>query len=452
MAPRLSGFPSASLKSARLDDSTLESFRASLRRETSELASLAGAAHVILHRGKCVFSCEDGWANIESGKRFRLNTLCRLHGATKPLIAAAFLALVDAGKCRLSDPISKYLQFPDYISLGKASRGGQRSRAASKSGKTPIKKDEHNSKSKRVCATLRDLLTMTAGLGYEDTSSYKGVMKSVRSGAISDLTGLCDALLQQPLQAPPGTRYEYSFCHDMLGRVCEVISGLPLEKFMKKYLLQPLGMKDTHFVVPAHKMDRAAELYECKKVGRRVRGNTPYMLKPYEAKGGSAPGILSCGGGVLSYEDAGMWSTAADYARFCAMLSDGGRAPGSGCQILRPATARALWQDALAELGGRDGRLAGWHDSDGPAKGGWWDYRGLSLLHSFLDLDEAPRPPSKKPRRSSSMWFSGGGGAFWTIDRGTGLVTVSFVQTFGGREDESDGFGPLAYRLAPCLE
>mmetsp|Transcript_95486 Transcript_95486/g.297704 ORF Transcript_95486/g.297704 Transcript_95486/m.297704 type:complete len:133 (-) Transcript_95486:71-469(-) len=129
----------------------------------------------------------------------------------------------------------------------------------------------------------------------------------------------------------------------------------------------------------------------------------------------------------------------------------GGGAAADGTRVLRPATARALWRDALAPLGGRDGRLAGWHDSDGPAKGGWWDYRGLSLLHAFLDLEEPPRGGGA-PRRSRSMWFSGGGGAFWTVDAARGLVTVSFSQTFGGREDEGDGHGPLGYRIAPYLE
>eukprot|EP00440_Ansanella_granifera_P041943 gb/GFBE01045469.1/.p1 GENE.gb/GFBE01045469.1/~~gb/GFBE01045469.1/.p1 ORF type:complete len:446 (+),score=64.00 gb/GFBE01045469.1/:1-1338(+) len=445
MVRRLPDFPRAPPKTARLDETKLKEFHAALRRETDELSSLAGAAHVVLHRGNCVFACEEGWADLEKGQRFRLNTMCRLHGATKPLIAAAFLTLVDAGKCRLSDPISKYLHFPNY--------SGARRATKSCSKKLTIKTHTKKAPSSTdASASLRDLLTMTAGLGYEDSTSYKKIMRRIRTGEIAELSALCRELADVPLQAAPKSRYEYSFAHDMLGRLCEVISGLRLDKFMKKHLLGPLGMKDTCFVVPSSKQHRASQLYTCKKNPRPRSGSAPYTLKPYEAKEGSAPGIMSGGGGILSYEDAGMWGTAADYTRFCAMLSAGGRAPGTGKQVLRPATARALWQDALAPLGGRDGRLPGWHDSDGPAKGGWWDFRGLSLLHSFLDFEELPRPPAKRPRSSSSMWFSGGGGAFWTIDKSSGLITVSFVQTLGGREDESDGLGPLGYRIEPYLK
>ncbi|CAK0896594.1 unnamed protein product, partial [Prorocentrum cordatum] len=259
-------------------------------------------------------------------------------------------------------------------------------------------------------------------------------MAKVRDRRISDLRALCDAIGRLPLRSKPGSRYDYSFCHDLLGRLCEVISGKRLDIFMR-HLLKPLGMKDTHFALPPRK--KRPSLNRRRRAAVRAR---PYALKLYRHKH-SAPGILSCGGGILSYLDAGMWGTACDYARFCQMILDGGVAPGGG-RVLRPATARALWSDALAPLGrARDGRLPGWHDADGPRPGGWWDYRGLSLLHAYLDHDLPPRG-GRPPRRSQSMWFSGGGGAFWTVDAARGLVTVSFAQSLGGREDEATGTAP----------
>ena len=122
----------------------------------------------------------------------------------------------------------------------------------------------------------------------------------------------------------------------------------------------------------------------------------------------------------------------------------------SSREVLKQRTVSALWRDGLGPLGRRDGRLPGWHDGDGAAKGGWWDYRGLSLLHAYQDLDQPPRGGGAA-RRSDSMWFSGGGGAFWTAERRRGLVTVSFSQTLGGRASESDGHGPLGYRISPYL-
>ncbi|CAK0896598.1 unnamed protein product [Prorocentrum cordatum] len=280
-------------------------------------------------------------------------------------------------------------------------------------------------------ATLRDLLTMTAGLGYEDCPSYRPLMAKVRDRRISDLRALCDAIGRLPLRSKPGSRYDYSFCHDLLGRLCEVISGKRLDIFMR-HLLKPLGMKDTHFALPPRKkrpsLNRRSMRGMSVEGGRRraaVRAR-PYALKLYRHKH-SAPGILSCGGGILSYLDAGMWGTACDYARFCQMILDGGVAPGGG-RVLRPATARALWSDALAPLGrARDGRLPGWHDADGPRPGGWWDYRGLSLLHAYLDHDLPPRG-GRPPRRSQSMWFSGGGGAFWKVEEQNPDILASWQE------------------------
>ncbi|CAK0896590.1 unnamed protein product, partial [Prorocentrum cordatum] len=273
-----------------------------------------------------------------------------------------------------------------------------------------------------------------AGARFGLRTLCRPLMAKVRDRRISDLRALCDAIGRLPLRSKPGSRYDYSFCHDLLGRLCEVISGKRLDIFMR-HLLKPLGMKDTHFALPPRK--KRPSLNRRRRAAVRAR---PYALKLYRHKH-SAPGILSCGGGILSYLDAGMWGTACDYARFCQMILDGGVAPGGG-RVLRPATARALWSDALAPLGrARDGRLPGWHDADGPRPGGWWDYRGLSLLHAYLDHDLPPRG-GRPPRRSQSMWFSGGGGAFWTVDAARGLVTVSFAQSLGGREDEATGTAP----------
>uniref|UniRef100_A0A7S4V891 Beta-lactamase-related domain-containing protein n=1 Tax=Alexandrium monilatum TaxID=311494 RepID=A0A7S4V891_9DINO len=446
MAQRLASFPAAKPESAGLDGKVLEEFRRALRKETSELKSLAGAAHIVLHRGRCVFSCSGGTADGELGTRFTPRTLCRLHGATKPLVAAAFLTLVDAGKCRLSDPVAKYVPFPGHVLRGCANaKAGKRGGGGA------------SLRSRRLAraappARLRDLLTNTAGLAnYEDPKKNARVLRLVKRGAVKDLAGLCGAISEEPLHSRPRRRYDYSFAFDVLGRVCEVVSGKPLDRFMEEDFFKPLGMLDTHFRVPPRKRRRTAVLYNARRNGKRQREEgvtTAYTLTPYKHPL-AAPGILSGGGGVLSYNDAGLWGTAEDCARFCQMLLSGGLAP-SGRRVLCSATTKVLWEDALGRLGGRGGRLPGWHDQDGPGRGGWWDFRGLSLLHAFLDLDETPRSQGR-PRRSRSMWFSGGGGAFWTIDGARGLVTVSFTQTFGGRASEADGHGPLAYRVSPYV-
>merc|ERR1712216_271399 len=111
--------------------------------------------------------------------------------------------------------------------------------------------------------------------------------------SIRNLKQLCTALSQKPLASKPSTRYDYSFAYDILGRVCEVISGLPLERFMERHFLKPMGMHSTYFVVPERKRLRAAKLYEAKAVPPRSRakkGGKTYKLSLYRQRG-SAAGI-----------------------------------------------------------------------------------------------------------------------------------------------------------------
>jgi len=185
----------------------------------------------------------------------------------------------------------------------------------------------------------------------------------------------------------------------------------------------------------------SGELYDAKRVKRSAGSQkAPYKLKRWS--GARAKGILSAGGGILSYADPGMWSTAHDYAQFCQMLLNNGVAP-NGKRILRHSTVKSIWKDALAAYSRADGRLPGWNDADGPGtRGGFWDYTGCSLLHTHLTFKQ---PPSKlrPPRRARSMWMGGGGGVYWVLDAERRTVAITFTQGFGGRENDGDGYGPL---------
>merc|ERR1712216_631171 len=161
-------------------------------------------------------------------------------------------------------------------------------------------------------------------------------MKGIERGEISDLKETCDAITAAPLQFEPGERYHYSFSADIIGRIIEEVSGQPIETFIEKRLLRPLGMKDTYFeqCVPKQKRNRMAVLYTSEQLGDQPR----FSLTPAKWET-SAPGILSCGGGVLSYRDYGMVSSVRDYARFCQMLLNNGLVPGSKARrVLRAST------------------------------------------------------------------------------------------------------------------
>ena len=134
-----------------------------------------------------------------------------------------------------------------------------------------------------------------------------------------------------------------------------------------------------------------------------------------------------------------MMSTVRDYTQFCQMLLSNGIAQNAH-RILQAATVKSLWKDALAAYSRADGRLRGWNDADGPGtRGGVWDYTGCSLLHTHLVFDDGPSD-RKTPRQGKSMWMSGGGGCYWVVDAKCKLVSVTFLQGFGGGDSCNDAY------------
>jgi CubicO group peptidase (beta-lactamase class C family) len=278
---------------------------------------------------------------------------------------------------------------------------------------------------------------MMAGLEYGNCRAYAKIIRAVRRRRIKDLAAFCTGLAGVPLRAEPGSHHTYSFCADVLGRVCEVASGQRLDVFVKQRLFQPLGMKDTHFVVPTGKRKRIAALYDCKRVpaSKRRRGDPPFKAHVWRGAT-SHPGLLSGGGGILSYAEAGIWSTVQDYARFCQMLLDGGLGP-DGRRVLRAATVRALWNDGLAPFAQKYGRVKGWNDFGGKESDEdalYWDHHAWSPLMATLDVKEGPRK-SGPPRRGDALSMYGQG-AYWLADARRGIVALSFCQSWGGRKDD----------------
>lgn len=400
-------------KQAGLSQVPLDRLRSVVHQEIHELGSLSGVAHLILKDGKCVFAHADGIADIERRSKFGLRTICALHSCSKPLTVAAFLTLLDDGKVRLSDPVSKYVQISELVAVGK-----------------------DKTKKVKVQPTLHHLLTQTVGLRHSDEPAYAQIVKQLKQHKITDLKGFCDTLAEVPLRSEPGALHYYSLCIDVLGRVCEVVSGEALDVFMTKRLFQPLGMVDTHFVVPPAKLQRKAALYNCKRVldarKRKANGNKPYCSYSWKSHQMDL-GVFSGGGGVLSYADAGIYSTAEDYARFCQMLLSGGVA-ASGRRVLRARTVKMLWKDCLTPFANKNGIEPGWTDYEGKKMQHYWDLHAWSMLNATLDMEEKPKVGGR-PRAGNTLWMYGMG-AYWFLDAKRKLVAISMAQNFSSRSKD----------------
>jgi len=279
--------------------------------QTIDDKRIAGAVTLVARHGKVVYLKSQGSLDREANKPMRSDAIFRICSMTKPITSLAVMMLYEDGKFLLEDPVSKYLpEFKNPKVFVKAADG----------------REPYTIPAAREI-TIKDLLTHTSGLTYDWNESLGAQYKAahVASGLLPYDGTIADnvkRLASVPLLFSPGTRWEYSLGIDVLGRLVEVTSGMPLDQFFRKRIFEPLGMKDTYFYLPEDKVDRLAvayTYYDGKGLERFpdtpiVEGSFSYSADyPYRG-----PKKLFAGG-------AGLSSTAADYYRFCQMMLQGGK-------------------------------------------------------------------------------------------------------------------------------
>jgi CubicO group peptidase (beta-lactamase class C family) len=240
-----------------------------------------GAVTVVATRHSVLRMNAQGWADPEHKSFMRVDSIFWIASMSKPITAIAVLMLMEDGKLSLDDPIAKYV--PELAGLKTAD------------GKTPR-------------TTIRHLLTHTSGMG-EATDEES---KTART-----LSDLIPAFASKPLAFEPGSKWQY--CQSgilTLGRIVEIVSGVPFEVFLHSRIFDPLGMKDTTFylseaqmprwVIPAR---RESEQLVPAEIGL-LNGHPPTWRGHYPASNG------------------GLFSTAPDYTRLAQMLLNGGALDG----------------------------------------------------------------------------------------------------------------------------
>ncbi len=278
---------------------------------------LPGALLQVSRSGRLVHQSVLGHASLESGTPFAEDTIVRIYSMTKPVTSVAFMMLVEEGRVALDDPVHRYI--PAWRDLA-VYRSGTDGAFQTRPCDAPMR--------------IVDLLRHTSGLTYGfqlrtnvDAAYRRGKVDPFER--IDGLEGLVDALSRLPLEFSPGTAWNYSVSTDVLGYLVGLISGMPFEAFVQSRILQPLGMVDTGFHVPAHKRDRFGECYVRSPSGK---------LQPAPAHDWFAPPSAPSGGG-------GLVSTAADYMRFCEAMRQGGTL--GDVRLLGPKTVSLMRQNHL---------------------------------------------------------------------------------------------------------
>ncbi len=285
---------------------------------------IPGAITLVARRGKIVHLQTHGLKDIAAQEPMSADSVFRMASMTKPIASVALMMLYEEGHFRLADPISEFI--PEF-----------------KNSKVAIPKDSGGSGGDFYTIqadreiTFQHVLIHTAGLpttyGGPTVKLYQDEISSMRKSGAT-LGPVMKKLAGLPLNFHPGTAWQYGPATDVVGYLVEVISGKPLDQFLREHIFDPLGMKDTHFYVPEEKLSRRATVYLTKdgKLERAAALMTTEITPPSKRYFSGAGG-LSC--------------TVEDYLRFCQMKLNGGNF--NGTRLLSPKTVELMTADHLPD-------------------------------------------------------------------------------------------------------
>lgn len=285
-----------------------------------ERGQYPGAVILVARKGQIVYFESVGQLDPASGKPMTNDAIFRLYSMTKPYTSVAVMMLMEEGRLRVTDPVSKYI--PAFGNLQVSVASTDPYTGATKYSNVPADRE----------VTIQDLLRHTSGLVYGSFTANAKVKELYAKEGV-DWKGVTPAeqierLAKVPLAHQPGSTFEYGLSVDVLGRVIEVISGMTLGQFLQERIFTPLGMTDSAFIVPQEKIDRLAQPFATDKAT-----NTPInLLDVTVAQKNDAGGAGSVG-------------TASDYARFLQMMINGGQL--DGVRLLSRTTVNYMTSDHL---------------------------------------------------------------------------------------------------------
>ena len=251
-------------------------------------------------KGEEVYRNLVGFADEAKSKPASRDDLYWIYSTSKVITCTAAMRLVEEGKIALDDPVSKYL--PAFDSL-------------------TVQQPDGSVKPAENVMTVEHLFLMGGGLDYD--MATPALVALIHKNPNATTAEICNEMARKPLHFEPGTHYLYSLCHDVLGAIVEVVSGMTLGEYMQKYIFDPLGMTDTGFHPTEEQLSRIVDLYRYESgSGTAVKAEQRDRLR-------IAPNYESGGGGLFSKTD--------DYIKLVTCLANGGTGR-DGYQLLKPET------------------------------------------------------------------------------------------------------------------
>ncbi len=319
-----------------LDATRLERIGEHLERNYIGPGKIAGCQVGVARHGHLAYFKSFGQMDLARGKPTADDTIYRIYSMTKPITSVAFMMLVEEGRVALDEPVHKYI--PEWKNLG-VFQAGTLPKFLTRPPARPM--------------LIVDLLRHTSGLtyGFQMRSNVDAAYRELKIGEFEKygtLQSMIDGLAKMPLEFSPGEAWNYSVSTDVIGYLIGKISGMPFEQFLKQRILDPLGMNDTDFFVPADKAHRFAACYSADPQGGMTfhatnrKGGLTLQDDPITSSFLTPPSFISGGGGLCS--------TTADYLTFCRALLHGGEL--GGVRLIGPKTLALMTANHLP--GGRD--------------------------------------------------------------------------------------------------
>ena len=325
--PVMDGLPTAAADDVGMSPERLERLERVMQAYVDR-GDVAGAVSLVARRGKVVHFSTFGSRDAEAGAPMTHDTIFRIASMTKPVASVALMMLYEEGHFQLRDPIAKWL--PEYADM----------QVASAATYQEVGRARFQTVQASQAITVQHLLTHTAGL----PNTYRGITKPdfdaiapqrEPGDTLADFVARLSAL---PLNFHPGERWEYGRATDVVGRLVEVISGMPFDRFLQERIFAPLDLVDTHFYLPATKLDRFAALYRPAEGAGLALTEGPTVDSRFVREPHS---YFSGAGGLLS--------TARDYFRFQQMMLNGGEL--DGVRILGRKTVELMTLNHVGDHG-----------------------------------------------------------------------------------------------------
>jgi CubicO group peptidase (beta-lactamase class C family) len=333
-APALSQSTSAGLPTARpeevgMSSQRLSRIRAAMQRYVDR-GLVPGVVTLVARRGRVVHFDAIGYRDVEGKQPMTTDTIVRIASMTKPIASVALMTLYEEGHFLLTDPIAKFL--PEFKDMKVAQVASNEERTGAPYKLVPAARP----------ITMKHVLTHTAGFA----NTYRGITQAefakTYQQARKPTDRIGDAvkrLATLPLNFHPGDAWEYGPATDVVGRLVEAISGVAFDEFLQRRIFTPLKMTDTHFYLPASKLNRFAAVYQPDDKNdnkiKLMEAPTP------ESRFVKEPNIYFSGGG-------GLVSTASDYLRFHQMMLNGGELDGA--RILGRKTVELMTANHIGDL------------------------------------------------------------------------------------------------------